>query len=62
MLGVQRAHVPSAVTSARGLENRKSLEKPENVGEVRVLTPEAVNAMRQGDAQRDNIKEIDQFG
>jgi hypothetical protein len=35
--------------------------KPENATEVRVLTPEAVKALRQGDAQRDNIKEIDQF-
>jgi hypothetical protein len=35
--------------------------KPENAAEVRVLTPEAVNALRQGDAQRDNIKENDQF-
>jgi hypothetical protein len=35
--------------------------KPENAAEVRVLTPEAVKALRQGDAQRDNIKEIDQF-
>jgi hypothetical protein len=35
--------------------------KPENAAEVRVLTPEAVNALTQGDAQRDNIKEIDQF-
>jgi hypothetical protein len=35
--------------------------KPENAAEVRVLTPEAVNALRQGDAQRGNIKEIDQF-
>jgi hypothetical protein len=32
--------------------------KPENAAEVRVLTPEAI---RQGEAQRDNIKEIDQF-
>src|SRR3984893_16075701 len=35
--------------------------KSENAAEVRVLTPEAVKALRQGDAQRDNIKEIDQF-
>src|ERR1700730_6587414 len=35
--------------------------KPENAGEVRVLTPEAVKALRQGDAQRDDIKETDQF-
>jgi hypothetical protein len=35
--------------------------KPENTAEVRVLTPEAVKALRQSDAQRDNIKEIDQF-
>src|SRR6202047_692475 len=35
--------------------------KPENAAEVRVLTPEAVKALRQGDAQRDDIKEIDQF-
>jgi hypothetical protein len=35
--------------------------RPENAAEVRVLTPEAVKALRQGDAQRDNIKEIDQF-
>jgi hypothetical protein len=34
MLGVQRAHVPSAVTSARGLENRKSLDKWEKIGFV----------------------------
>ena len=32
--------------------------KPENAAEVRVLTPEAI---RQGEAQRDSIKEIDQF-
>ena len=32
--------------------------KPENAAEVRVLTPEAI---RQGEAQRDNIKEIEQF-
>jgi hypothetical protein len=35
--------------------------KPENAAEVRVLTPEAVKALRQGDAQRDDIKETDQF-
>jgi hypothetical protein len=35
--------------------------KPENAAEVRVLTPEAVKALRQGDAQRDSIKEIEQF-
>jgi hypothetical protein len=37
--------------------------KPENAGEVRVLTPETVivGTLRQGDAQRENIKEIDQF-
>ena len=35
--------------------------RPQNAAEVRVLTPEAVKALRQGDAQRDNIKEIDQF-
>jgi hypothetical protein len=35
--------------------------RPENAAEVRVLTSEAVNALRQGDAQRYNIKEIDQF-
>jgi hypothetical protein len=35
--------------------------KPENTAEVGVLTPEALKALRQGDAQRDNIKEIDQF-
>jgi hypothetical protein len=37
--------------------------KPENAAEVRVLTPEGVtvSTLRQGDAQRDNIKEIDQF-
>ena len=35
---------------------------PENAAEVRVLTPEAVKALGQGDAQqRDKIKEIDQF-
>jgi hypothetical protein len=37
--------------------------KPENATEVRILTPETVNVgtLRQGDGQRDNIKEIDQF-
>jgi hypothetical protein len=35
--------------------------KPENAAEVRVLTPETVKDLRQGDAQRDNIKEINQF-
>ena len=37
--------------------------KPENAGDVRVLTPEAVtvSTLRQGEAQRDNIKEIEQF-
>jgi hypothetical protein len=35
--------------------------KPENAGEVRVLTSEAVTALRQGDDRRDNIKEIGQF-
>jgi hypothetical protein len=35
--------------------------KPGNAAEVRVLTPEAVKALRHGDAQRDNIKEVDQF-
>ena len=36
---------------------------PENAAEVRVLTPETVNVgtLRQDDAQRDKIKEIDQF-
>src|ERR1700738_1294109 len=33
--------------------------KPENAAEVRVLTPEAVKALRQDDARRNNIKEID---
>jgi hypothetical protein len=37
--------------------------KPENAAEVGVLTPEAVtvSTLRQGEAQRDNIKEIEQF-
>ena len=35
--------------------------RPENAAEVRVLTPETVKALRQDDAQRDSIKEIDQF-
>jgi hypothetical protein len=35
--------------------------KPENAAEVRVLTPESVKALRQDDARRNNIKEIDKF-
>jgi hypothetical protein len=37
--------------------------RPENAAEVRVLTPETVSAdtLKQGEAQQDNIKEIDRF-
>src|SRR6516164_4962011 len=37
--------------------------RPENAAEVRVLTPETVSAdtLKQGEAQQDNIKEIDPF-
>jgi hypothetical protein len=37
--------------------------KPENAAEIRVLTPETVmvSTLRQGEAQRDSLKEIDQF-
>ena len=36
---------------------------PENAAEIRVLTPETVivSTLRQGEAQRDNIKEVDQL-
>jgi len=37
--------------------------RPENAAEVRVLTPETVSAdtLKQGEAQQDNVKEIDRF-